>query len=395
MTSNRPLATVTRATLTALFVVTPLLLAACAQPSPSSQDITVTAPDGVELRATYYSPGKPGPGVMLLHMCNSDRSAWAGAGSLLAERGIHALALDYRGYGESGGERGETPQESQAIRVEKWAGDIDAALGVLLAQSGVDGLNLGAAGGSCGVNQAVQLARRHPEVKTLVLLAGTTDGDGEAYLEQSPWMPLFGSASLDDDGAVDSTRWLLGFSSNAQNTFAEYSEGGHGTEMFAEHAELEPRIADWFVEHLITHPVEAVPDSEAKPGPSAELAKALREPGGPARLRDLLHTAQEAGQEEVEKVELPPEGVVNIYGYQLLGEGKTDEAIEAFLLNVEAHPDSPNTYDSLADGYVAAGKTDLAKENAQKVLTMLGDDATQDTPFESTLREAAETKLEQ
>jgi hypothetical protein len=33
---------------------------------------------------------------------------------------------------------------------------------------------------------AVHLARRHPEVKTLALLAGTTDAGGEAFLETNP-----------------------------------------------------------------------------------------------------------------------------------------------------------------------------------------------------------------
>jgi dienelactone hydrolase len=371
------------------FLATP----SCAPPSPTESDITITAPDGVELAATYFTPGKPGPGVLLLHMCNSDRSAWSRLGTLLAERGIHALALDYRGYGGSGGERGETPQESQAIRAEKWAGDVDAAFGHLTSRSGVDGERLGAAGGSCGVDQAVKLARRHPEVETLVLLAGSSDRASEELLERSPWMPIFGSASRDDGVAVDITSWLVGFSSNPRNVFVDYAEGGHGTEMFAVHAELEPRIADWFEEHLITNPVEVPETVEAKPGPSAELAVALREPGPLAQLREQLRTAREAGR--AESVELPPEGVINLYGYELLAEGKSEEAIEVFLLNVDAHPDSANTYDSLGDAYLAAGERELAAESSAKTLAALPDDASEDTPFEAQLREAAEAKLQE
>ena len=66
--------------------------AATAQSAPRTVDIA--APDGLVLKATYYPASAPGPGVLLLHMCNSDRSAWAGLGSKLAARGLHALALD-------------------------------------------------------------------------------------------------------------------------------------------------------------------------------------------------------------------------------------------------------------------------------------------------------------
>lgn len=358
------------------------------QPAPTYEQVTIPAPDGTSLRATYSSPGHPGPGVMLLHMCNSDRSAWSHLAGLLAERGTHSLALDYRGYGESAGEQGETPQERQANR-RLWAGDIDAALDFLRAREGVDVERIGVAGG-CGVNEAVQLARRHSQIKTLALLAGSTDQEGEAFLRENSWMPLFGSASLDDGSAVELTRWLVGFSSNPENTFVEYPIGGHGTDMFATHADLEPRIADWFVEHLIARPVEKPEAVETQPGPSAALTATLREPGGPKRLRERLQNPTGS-----ETVELPPEGVVNLYGYELLADGKIDEAIEVFLLNVDAHPDSANSYDSLADAYLAAGETVLAADNAQKVLDRLPDDPTDDSAFEALLREAARGKLDQ
>ena len=144
------------------------LIWALAQPvlgAVSGRHVTIDAPDEVKLAATYWSPGKPGPGVVLLHMCNSSREAWYGLGPKLAARGLHAVALDYRGYGSSGGERRRDDfREQQRIVDEKWPGDVDAALAFLSAQPGVDRQRIGAAGGSCGVNQSVKLARRHPEV---------------------------------------------------------------------------------------------------------------------------------------------------------------------------------------------------------------------------------------
>jgi hypothetical protein len=100
----------------------------------SGRHVSIAAPDGVKLAATYWSPGAAGPGAVLLHMCNSSREAWYGLGPKLASRGVHVLALDYRGYGNSGGERRrDDPQEQQRIIDELWPGDVDAAFEFLVA----------------------------------------------------------------------------------------------------------------------------------------------------------------------------------------------------------------------------------------------------------------------
>lgn len=375
----------------------PIALVACFVALPAAAEVTarhvaIAAPDGVKLAATYWSPGKPGPGVLLLHMCNSSQEAWFGLGRRLAAGGLHALAIDYRGYGGSGGVRSQDPQEQQRIINEKWPGDVDAALAFLGAQAGVDRQRIGAAGGSCGVNQAVQLARRHPEVKTLALLAGNTNRDGERFLEASPWMPLLAVAADDDGGAVAMMEWELGFSSHPANRFLRYADGGHGTAIFPIHADLEPAIVDWFVEHLITRPVVATPASGTpRRGPSAALADALRAPGGAAKARADFATARAAGRAPT----LPPEGVVNLLGYELLQAGDAQGAIELFRLNVEAHPESANTYDSLSDAYLADGQRELAREYAEKTLQALpaGDDLAD--PFLRAVRDSAKAKLDQ
>lgn len=47
-----------------------------------------------------------------------------------------------------------------------------------------------------------------------------------------------------------------------------------------------------------------------------------------------------------------------------------DEAIEIFKLNVAAYPDAFNPYDSLGEGYLAAGETELAIANFAKSLEL-------------------------
>jgi uncharacterized protein len=56
-----------------------------------------------------------------------------------------------------------------------------------------------------------------------------------------------------------------------------------------------------------------------------------------------------------------PEVLINQIGYQLIFEGKPEEAIAVFKTNVERYPASANVYDSLAEAYERGGRLDLAE----------------------------------
>ncbi|HZH30391.1 MAG TPA: serine hydrolase [Pyrinomonadaceae bacterium] len=64
------------------------------------------------------------------------------------------------------------------------------------------------------------------------------------------------------------------------------------------------------------------------------------------------------------------EGELNALGYQLLGANKLKEAIEIFKLNVEAHPQAANPYDSLGEAYLVAGERELALANYRKAVEL-------------------------
>lgn len=87
----------------AVATVAALLLVSCAgEPSPG-RVVRFPAEDGVELTGDLRGSGPTG--VVLAHMFPTDRTSWADLGSLLADRGYRSLAFDFRGYGDSGGQR--------------------------------------------------------------------------------------------------------------------------------------------------------------------------------------------------------------------------------------------------------------------------------------------------
>ncbi|MEE8191556.1 MAG: alpha/beta hydrolase-fold protein [Gemmatimonadales bacterium] len=68
-----------------------------------------------------------------------------------------------------------------------------------------------------------------------------------------------------------------------------------------------------------------------------------------------------------------PENLINRLGYQYMGRGNTEAAIEAFKSNVAMYPTSANVYDSLGDGYDAAGEDQMAMESYEKAYRMAQD----------------------
>ncbi len=367
-------------------------VAAAQQPAPKAEMITLKAPDGIALKASYFSPGRPGPGILLLHQCNQDRTSWTELASKAAARGYHVLALDYRGYGQSEGQRFEDFQEQQPVIVQKWPGDIDAAFDWLIRKEGVDRDRIAAAGASCGVNQSLLAARRHPEVKTVVLLSGNATPEAREYLRDTPGLPVFAAASVDDGNAVTGMKWILGWSRNKDNKFVEFKAAGHGTDMFAVEKGLQPAILDWFDAKLRTAPaVLPKPATPPQPTPAEEFWTALTTPGGIERARQMFKASRARNPEIV----LFPEAEANLHGYSLMQAGNVKDAIAVFELNVEAYSASANTYDSLADAHLAAGNREDALRFAEKAIAMLPGDKNAPAEFKELVRESAERKIQE
>jgi dienelactone hydrolase len=365
-----------------------------AQQAAGKRDVELTASDGVHLKATYFAVGKPGPGVLLLHQCNQQRKNWDSLATSLAAAGINVLTLDYRGFGESGGARAgdlSTADRTKMVE-EKWPGDVDVAFRYLMEQPGVTKGIAGGGGASCGVNQSIQLARRHPEVKSLVLLSGNTNRDGRTFLHNSAKLPILLSAADDDDGAVELMQWLYGLSPNPGSRFEHYATGGHGTVMFGEHKDLPGMIVNWYVQTLIKTPGSApAQTSAARASHTPAVLETIDSPGGADKVAQQLAEARRRDP----KANLFSEAIVNILGYEHLQMGDNKGAVEILKLNVAAYPNSANAYDSLSDAYLADGQKDAARENAKKALALLASDTTSGDDQRKAIQESAEGKLKQ
>jgi dienelactone hydrolase len=355
---------------------------------PAPRAVDLKASDGTPLKATYFAAPQAGPGVLLLHQVNRERKAWDGLAAQLAAGGLNTLTLDMRGHGESGG----TPYEklTPAELKDAWRGspdDVETALRYLMSQPGVERDVIGVGGsGLLGVDHAVQAAHRNPAaVKSLVLLSGETFLPELRFLREASQLPgLFVVADDDEYPPTKEAMELLYVTSSCPGKkLVHYSAadeapwkwyepidvgrvpatGGHGTDMFRVHPELPGIIVGWFATTLIKTPGHAPADTLAA-GP---VLGQIDAPGGVAQVQRQLTELRQRDP----RAELFPEVAVGILGQDHMRVGETRAAVEIFELNVLAYPESADAHSSLAEAYLADGRSDLARQHAERTLALL------------------------
>jgi dienelactone hydrolase len=374
-----------------------ILLAAltcAAKESPVPQVVDLRVADGTKLKASYFSAGNPGPGILLLHQCDHERKIWDGLAQQLAAAGFHILTFDLRGFGESGGEPHEkTPPKGPPDQIQKWPGDIDAALHYLKSRPGVNADVIGVGGASCGVNNAIQTAMRHSEVKSLVLLAGPAELTSRQFLRQSN-LPAFFSVADDDPypGMVQWTEWLYMAAAGDGKEFVHYQTGRHGAEIFSLHPDLPAAIVDWYVTTLFNTPGQA-PVSKEVPSILGEvqILNLLDQTGGPAKAEQLLAESRQKDP----KAPFPSEAMMYYVGEEYWKAGDNKRALQIMRMAVLAYPNSPVVHFGLAYGYLGEGQKDLARQNFQKTLELLPSDTVYPQSVHDSIKGDAEQQLQQ
>ncbi len=341
-----------------------------ARANASERVVDLKSTDGTILKGTYFAAGKSGPGALLFHQSNRTRKSWEDIGRQLAAVGINALTID---------------TDPNKTRKQRWPGDLNAAFDFLISQSGVkrDAIGIGGAG-VIGVENSVETARRHPgEVKSLVLLSGETESLD--FLRQASQLPELFVVADDDEypPIVEAMELLYVTASSPSRKFVHYSAsheapwlwyepfdvgrvpagGGHGTDMFKVHPELPGIIVDWFGTTLIKTPGHAPADTIA----SAAIINQIQKPAGVAQVTEQLKEARRKDPQ----AQLFPEITVSTIGQDHMRAGEPKLAVEVLKLVLLAYPESADAHETLAEAYLKDGQNDLARQHAEKALTLL------------------------
>jgi pimeloyl-ACP methyl ester carboxylesterase len=204
-----------RAAAASLFAV---LLAACASgATPAGKIMRFTTDDGIELTGEIRGSGTVG--IVLSHAFAEDRASWADFADFLQGEGYLTLTFDFRGYGDSGGER---------IIPEIWRDVLAAA--ARLRDRGAQSIVL--VGASMG-GTASLIAASRTDVNGVVTLSAPTTFMGLAappeVLAAIDEPKLF-LAAEGDESAPESALTLYERSSGAKRVEIVNGES-HGTEL--------------------------------------------------------------------------------------------------------------------------------------------------------------------
>ncbi|HUN90068.1 MAG TPA: cytochrome P460 family protein [Terriglobales bacterium] len=104
--------------------------------------------------------------------------------------------------------------------------------------------------------------------------------------------------------------------------------------------------------------------------PTAAILEQEIEKNGWAASKPLLDNVAKAEPDS----DLLKESTLNTVGYQLLQAKRSADALSVFEEVVARYPQSANAYDSLADGYMAAGEKAKAKDASKKALELVASD---------------------
>jgi pimeloyl-ACP methyl ester carboxylesterase len=165
---------------------------------------------------------------------------------LLSTAGYNVLAFDFRGLGQSKGDEFTNFAAQNRKILELMPGDVDAALKFMTSQGIVNPNALGIVGADCGTNQAVHAAERNPTVRTLVLMSGGTDAGGEAFIKNSPKIPILAIASEEDREGAAAVKKVADSSMNAYTRMEMFKNAGHAASIFEKEPDLEADIVIWF-----------------------------------------------------------------------------------------------------------------------------------------------------
>ena len=235
-----------------LWTLVALLLVFAAPEAAVSRPVALRTEDGVALAATFYEASRPpAPAVILLHMQTRSREDWQAFAHRLADSGIHALAIDFRGHGGSGaGPVGEGGQADLSRLVL----DVRAARAYLAGRpDAVRGTAVGLLGASIGANVAVLQAAGDASIRSLALLSPGLDYRSlrtEAALRKYGTRPALLVAGADDPYALRSVRELAKAGEGIREV-RTLGPVGHGTVMLSRDPDLERALVDWFQRTLL------------------------------------------------------------------------------------------------------------------------------------------------
>jgi pimeloyl-ACP methyl ester carboxylesterase len=198
----------------------------------SPEVVTFTTDDGVTLSGNLYGTGRRG--VVLAHMYPADQTSWSAMAEELAQQGYLVLTFDFRGYGDSGGDK-------DIAEIDK---DVTAAFFFMRTVGASEVMLIGASmGGTASLMAAVDLQTISSlRLAGVITLSSPVAFEGLSASDAVPALgvPLLFVAAEGDVGA-ENARALVDLGKSGNLLIVDGDE--HGTDLFSGPAADQVRAA--------------------------------------------------------------------------------------------------------------------------------------------------------
>ena len=221
----------------------------------AANPVTFAVDDDFSLSGNFYLGDTLGAGVLLLHDCSHSSKSYSVLGELLAEQGINALAIDFRGYGESTSELFShkimkhkvknivSYQAEVAMLRSYWEKDVLYAYNYLRSKIGNEQpISIVASG--CAVNEAVQIADKM-RVNSFVILSPIMD-----YMEKENYknlidIPAYFVSSAHHSDSFLTAQELFSWNGDSRSTTQVFKGVNQGHTLLSRNKFLAKNLATW------------------------------------------------------------------------------------------------------------------------------------------------------
>lgn len=216
--------------------------------------------DQLLLAGYYYSGAEQSPGVLLLHDCADNGASYVSLAKALSALGIHALALDLRGYGYSSNviyshdiikktSKNLNIYQSEVVRITSfWESDLVAAYKYLQTKIGKE-QPISVVSTGCTAPQAVYLAEKI-RVRSFVMITPVF-----SYMDKEKYknlidIPVYFLSSAHHSNSYQIAKELFEWNGDSSSTMQILKGNDFGHEIFYDKDYLIDNIAIWLQKTL-------------------------------------------------------------------------------------------------------------------------------------------------
>jgi esterase/lipase len=226
----------------------------------SGTAVKIAIDEQLSLAGQYFSGDVDGAGVLLLHDCQHSATSYQALAQALSAQGIHALALDMRGYGASVSDKfsHQTIQQNTqdlisyqgqvAWLMSFWQKDVLLSYQYLQSKLQVS-QQISIVTSGCSANQAVYLAD-NVRINSMVMLTPEMSyADKERYKNLMD-LPVFFASSVHQTDSMNNAKELFLWNGDKRSVMKVYKGDRTGHRLLSGKSSLYHDIALWLASNL-------------------------------------------------------------------------------------------------------------------------------------------------